>query len=63
MGRDPKGRDNTLDFDVHVGDVEVVINPTGIFASEKKVYLNTVIDETTRYDIFEVYMQSWGCFN
>lgn len=54
----PQGRDNALDFDVHAGEVKVVISPTGFFASEKKVYLKTVMDETTRYDISEIYMRS-----
>jgi len=53
----PQGRDNALDFDVHPSEVKVVISPTGIFASEKKVYLKTVEDETTQYNIFELYMQ------
>lgn len=54
----PLRQDNALDFDVHAGQVKVVISPTGFFASEKKVYLKTVMDETTRYDIAEIYMQS-----
>ena len=53
----PQGRDNALDFDVHAGEVKVVISPTGIFASEKMVYLKTVMHETTLYDISEIYMQ------
>jgi len=53
----PQGRDNALDFDVHAGEVKIVISPTGIFASEKKVHLKTVRDETTWYDISEIYMR------
>ncbi|MGE8380760.1 MAG: SHOCT domain-containing protein [Sphingobacterium sp.] len=53
----PQGRDNALDFDVHAGEVKVVISPTGIFASEKKVYLKTVMNESILYDISEIYMQ------
>ncbi|WP_343566578.1 SHOCT domain-containing protein [Sphingobacterium sp.] len=53
----PQGRDNALDFDVHAGEVKVVISPTGIFASEKMVYLKTVMHETTLYDISEIYTQ------
>ena len=53
----PQGRDNALDFAVPAGEVKVVISPTGIFASEKKVYLKTVMHETIRYDISEIYMQ------
>jgi len=33
----PQRRDNALDFDVTAGELKVVISPTGIFASEKKV--------------------------
>jgi len=53
----PQGQDNALDFDVHAGEVKVVISPTRIFASEKKVYLKTVMHKTTLYDISEIYMQ------
>ncbi|MCS4162969.1 SHOCT domain-containing protein [Sphingobacterium sp. BIGb0116] len=53
----PQGRDNALDCDVPAGEVKVVISPTGIFASEKMVYLKTVMHETTLYDIAEIYMQ------
>ncbi|MEN5195531.1 hypothetical protein [Sphingobacterium faecium] len=51
----PINKNDSLDFDVRAGEAKVVISPNSVFASEKIVYLKTIEDEITYYDIFEIY--------
>ena len=54
----PINKNDALDFDVRAGEAKVVISPSSVFASEKIVYLKTIEDEITCYDIFEIYNRS-----
>lgn len=54
----PNNKNDALDFDVRAGEAKVVISPSSVFASEKIVYLKTIEDEVTFYDIFEIYNRS-----
>lgn len=54
----PNNKNDALDFDVRAGEAKVVISPSSVFASEKIVYLKTIEDEITCYDIFEIYNRS-----
>lgn len=49
----PCNKNDALDFDIHTGQVKVVISPKSVCASEKIVYLKIIKDETTRCDIYQ----------
>ncbi|NJI73242.1 hypothetical protein HCX49_08490 [Sphingobacterium kitahiroshimense] len=54
----PSNKNDALDFDVRAGEAKVVISPSSVFASEKIVYLKTIEDDITFYDIFEIYTRT-----